>query len=444
MSSARKNHPLIASLLELAPSLKDLMTPEIGITITDRDTQLLYLPGQAGKLEITPGDPLLPDSVSMTSMLENRFVMKKMDHRLGHDYVGRAVPIKDKDGHIIGSLGTVEVVTHELALNTMVVGKSPAFVKAYEHALRAARYNVSVLILGETGTGKELLARLIVQESERRDRTFISVNCASIPPSLFESEMFGYEPGSFTGAQKGGKRGYFELAQNGTIFLDEVGDLDLGLQAKLLRALDTGKITRIGGSREISAHTRIIAATNKDLRNEVRTGKFRPDLFFRLSSIIVTLPPLRDRREDIDLYIDKIFETEKRALNRPNIVLSPEARRRLRDYDYPGNVRELGSILRRAIIFCERGVILGEDLSDQLFFDTKPETSRGDNHEFGHNYSRDARLSAIEIKAIIEVLAAAPSKSEAAKALGISRDTLYRKIKRYSLDKPRIVRATQA
>lgn len=430
MTGTRDIHPLLASLIELAPCLRSLIPSDIGITITDRRTQLLYLPGRAGRLEIMPGDALLPDSVSMTSMLEDRMMIKKMDSRLGHDYVGRAVPIKNQDGQIVGSVGTVELVTHQSVLKGMVIGRSPAFIRAYEQAVKAARYDVSVLILGDTGTGKEVFARLIAQESERRDEPFVAINCASIPPPLFESEMFGYEPGSFTGAQKSGKRGYFEVAKNGTIFLDEVGDLDPGLQGKLLRVLDTGKITRIGGSKEIDVRTRIIAATNKDLRKQAREGSFRVDLFFRLSSIIVILPTLRDRNEDIDLYIDKVFEAEKKKLCRENIQLSAEARQLLRDYDYPGNVRELENILRRTIILCERGVILGEDLEGQLLSDSPRADTLQKGAPSGTNPKpTDARLSTIEANAIIEALAAASTKTEAAKILGISRDTLYRKMR---------------
>ena len=190
-------------------------------------------------------------------------------------------------------------------------------------------------------------------------------------------------------------------------------------------------------------HVRIIAATNKDLRKQVRQGNFRADLFFRLSSIIVTLPPLRDRKEDIELYIDKVFETERRNLSRENVRLSPEARQLLREYDYPGNVRELETILRRSIIFCDRGVILGENLEGQLLSEaSRPEPpgrmALRERPVLSSNRSVDPkRLSSVEMTAIVEALASASTKAQAAKVLGISRDTLYRKIKSYAIDIPR-------
>ena len=426
-------HPTLTLLIEMTPSLQSLISPDLGITVTDLNTQLYYLPGRTGRLNITPGSPILPDSVSMTSMLEDRLVEKKMVRTLGHDYVGRAVPVKDEEGDIIGSFGTVEVVTHQSIVKGMVIGRSPGFVETYTQALKASRYDVGVLLLGETGTGKEVFAQLIVEKSQRRGSPFIAINCASIPPTLFESEMFGYEAGSFTGAQKRGKRGYFEEARDGTIFLDEVGDLDLNLQAKILRVLETGKVMRIGGKKEIDVQTRIIAATNQDLRTKVRNGKFRADLFFRLSSIILRLPPLRERKEDIDLYINKLFQTEKKRLSQENIKLSPEAMQLLRNYDYPGNIRELENILRRSIIFCERDTILRHDVEGNLLSENLDRNSFPVSFPPDSDIKATRRLSFIEKAAIIEALAENETKTQTAKVLGISRETLYRKIKKYRL-----------
>jgi len=427
-------HPTLALLIEMAPALQSLISQDLGITVTDLNTQLCYLPGRTGHLNITPGSLVLPDSVSMTSMLEDRLAVKKMERRLGQDYVGRAVSVKDEEGDIIGSFGTVEVVTHQSILKEMVRGISPGFVETYNQALKASRYDVSVLILGETGTGKEVFAQLIVEGSSRCDSPFIAISCASIPPTLFESEMFGYEAGSFTGAQKRGKRGYFEQARDGTIFLDEVGDLDLNLQAKILRVLETGKVMRIGGKQEINIQTRIIAATNQDLRKKVRNGKFRADLFFRLSSIVLTLPPLRERKEDIDLYINKLFQAEKKRLSREKVKLSPEAMQLLRNYEYPGNIRELKNVLRQAIIFCERDTVLRQDVEGNLLSDNQQGNSLPDSFPPDSGLKAIPKLSCIEKTAIMKALAANKTKTQTAKALGISRDTLYRKIIKYELN----------
>ena len=279
-------------LVRLAPLFQQLIASDIGITVTELHTQLFYLPGKTGKLRIKPGDPVLPDSVSMTSMLEDRLVVRRMERRLGHDYLGRAIPVKNRFGKIIGSFGTVEIVTNKSIVKDMIIGRSSQFMSAYNKALRAARYDDSVLIIGETGTGKEVFARLIVEESKRKEAPFTAINCSSVSPTLFESEMFGYEAGSFTGAQKRGKQGYFEMAHKGTIFLDEIGDLDLNLQAKILRVVETKKVIRVGGTMERSFDARIIASTNKNLTAYIRENKFRGDLFFRLSSMLISLPPL--------------------------------------------------------------------------------------------------------------------------------------------------------
>ncbi len=227
----RNVHPTLQMLVNLGSSLHQLfsLSEEKGITVTDRERQLLYIPGKYGKLEIKSGDPLFPESVSRRCMTEGRPVTCKIEQKLGWDYIGKAVPVHDDCGRIIGSLGTVEVIRTNSIHGQIVMGSSPGFLTAYEQACKAAQYDVSVLICGETGTGKEIMARLIMEESARRDKPFVSINCACIPPSLFESEMFGYESGAFTGAHKNGRAGYFEQVHTGTIFLDEIGELDINL-----------------------------------------------------------------------------------------------------------------------------------------------------------------------------------------------------------------------
>jgi transcriptional regulator of aroF, aroG, tyrA and aromatic amino acid transport len=420
--------PQLKFLIRLAPLFQELIPIDVGITVTDTDTQLFYLPGNSGKLKIKPGDPVLADSGSMTSMLEDRLVVRRMERRLGHDYLGRAVPIKDRFGKIIGSFGTVEIVTNKSIVKNMIIGRSPQLISAYHQALRAARYDESVLIIGETGTGKEMFARLIVEESKRKEAPFVAVNCASITPTLFESEMFGYDTGAFTGAQRGGKQGYFEMAHKGTIFLDEIGDLDLNLQVKLLRVLETGKVNRVGGNRERSVDIRVIAASNQDLKAYVREKKFRGDLFFRLSSIIISIPPLRERKKDLPLYIDRIFSREKQTFKRESLTLSSDAHELLLSYDYPGNIRELENILRRAVITCEGDRISRSDIEEQLLRHGKLKDTALETNQFQID-----RLDSIEKHVILEALGSFPTKTECARALGISRDTLYRKIRKFNL-----------
>jgi transcriptional regulator with PAS, ATPase and Fis domain len=424
----------------MADELHQLLSPEKGLTITDCEHQLLYLPGRGGSLRIEKGDLLLPESVSRQCIREKRFVCQKMERCLGWDYIGKAVPVTDEDGSVIGSVGTVEVIESKSASEGFVLGRSPVFQSACEQARKVARYDVSVLILGETGTGKEVMARYIVSESYRREKPFLTINCASIPPSLFESEMFGYEEGSFTGANKKGREGYFEIARNGTIFLDEIGELDMSLQAKLLRVLETSRILRVGGGREITVDTRIIAATNRDLRQYVKEGRFRADLFFRLSSVIITLPSLRSRKEDLPLYIEKFLQEEGQALGKKDTRLDSRAMDMLLAYDYPGNIRELQNIIKRTLILCDESLIGPEHIEMQMFPDTVDGATERATPEASRVPRGGGRLAAAgldflstEKLALQRALAACPNKSKTALALGISRDTLYRKIRKHGL-----------
>jgi len=424
--------PQLKLLIELAPVFQSLIPFDVGITVTNLNTQLFYLPGKNGRLTIEPGDPVLPDSVSMTSMLEDRLVVRRMERRLGQDYIGRALPIKNKSGRIIGSFGIVEVVTNKSILKDIIVGRSPQFARAYHQALRAARYDASVLIIGETGTGKEVFARLIVEESKRRDGPFVSINCPSVTPTLFESEMFGYEAGAFTGAHKEGRQGYFEIAHGGTIFLDEIGDLDLILQAKLLRVLETRRMTKVGGKKEKSIDIRVISSSNQDLKAYVTEKKFRGDLFFRLSSIIIFLPPLRERKMDLPLYIERIFSKEKETYKKEALSLAPGAYELLLRYEYPGNIRELENILRRAIITCEGDQVQPSDIEEHLLqgkdVERESKITPTERREF-----RIESLESTEKNIISQAMKVFPTRTQLAKALGISRDTLYRKMKKFDL-----------
>lgn len=225
-----------------------------------------------------------------------------------------------------------------------------------------ASSNSTILIRGETGSGKELFARAIHNASPRRDNIFLAINCTAIPDTLLESELFGYEEGTFTGANKGGKLGLFELASGGTLFLDEIGDISSTLQAKLLRVLQEHRVRRIGGNREIPINVRIISATNCNLEQMVKDGLFRQDLYYRLNVIPLYLPPLRERKEDIRLLANYLFQSTVNNINTSIKSISQEAFEKLTNYDYPGNVRELSNIIERAINVAQGSQITAEDI----------------------------------------------------------------------------------
>jgi Nif-specific regulatory protein len=241
-----------------------------------------------------------------------------------------------------------------------IVGTSPALLRALGELERVSSANASVLLLGESGTGKELFARALHLASPRRDAPFVKVNCAAIPETLFESELFGHEKGAFTGAHAA-RPGWFEQADRGTIFLDEVGELPLSMQTKLLRTLQEGTIVRLGGQREVPVDVRLVAATNRELEDEVAAGRFRRDLFYRLNVIPIRLPALRERREDI-ATLALHFLSRANQEHQRNVHLGPAALERLAAHDWPGNIRELGNVIERLVLLAEHPTVTAVDL----------------------------------------------------------------------------------
>jgi DNA-binding NtrC family response regulator len=241
-----------------------------------------------------------------------------------------------------------------------IVGESAAMLSVSQQLQKVAATEATVLLLGESGTGKELFARAIHHISDRRDQPFIALNCAAIPESLVENELFGHEKGAFTGAGNR-KVGKIELAQRGTLFLDEIGELPLASQAKLLRVLEERRFERVGGTQSIDVDVRIVVATNRDLADRIREKLFREDLYFRISAVPLTIPPLRERGDDIDILADHFLEKFSRELGKPPLTLGAEARRRLHEYPWPGNVRELQNALERAVILAE-GFVINHEL----------------------------------------------------------------------------------
>ena len=233
-----------------------------------------------------------------------------------------------------------------------IIGRSQAIMQVKEMIDKVAPTNARVLITGENGTGKELVARQIHEKSNRSHAPFVEVNCAAIPSELIESQLFGHEKGSFTSAHKM-RKGDFELAHGGTLFLDEIGDMSLSAQAKVLRALQENKITRVGGEKEIAVDVRVIAATNKNLKEEIKKGKFREDLYHRLSVIIIEVPPLRERKEDIPLLVEHFIAQICAEQGRAPVVVTPEAVEKLTGFYWSGNIRELRNVIERLVIFSD-------------------------------------------------------------------------------------------
>ncbi|MGL5640870.1 MAG: sigma-54 interaction domain-containing protein, partial [Paraclostridium sp.] len=320
--------------------------------------------------------------------------------------------------------------THRIFLDN-IIGNSYAINKAKEEALMASKTSSTVLITGESGTGKELFARAIHNHSKRLGNPFIAINCAAIPDNLLESELFGYEEGAFTGAKKGGSLGKFELADKGTIFLDEIGDMSLHLQAKLLRVLQEKEVDKIGAKHNVSIDVRIIAATNKDLEDMVKKGTFREDLYYRLNVIPVVLPTLRQRKDDIHLLIEYMIKEYSSKLNKNVENVDFQALEYLCDYSWPGNIRELQNIIEYSVNRCEGKIITLDNIPNRVKNIDK-------NEEVYLN--KDEHISTLDelekheiLKALEKYKDYKKDKDLAAKALGISRATLYRKIEKYKI-----------
>ncbi len=314
-----------------------------------------------------------------------------------------------------------------VSASEMIVGVSKKIEKCVETALSVIDSDVTILVQGETGTGKELIADFIQKNSNRKDKPYIKINCGAIPETLIEAELFGYEKGAFTDA-KVQRIGKFEIANGGTIFLDEVGELSLNAQVKLLRVLQNGELFRIGGNQPITVYVRAIAATNIDLEEAIRKQRFRSDLFYRLNVFPIVIPPLRERKEDIPLLAHHFLEIYKKKLRKLIIGISDNAMVLLKNYDWPGNVRELENIIERAVITCSRKVVTVDDLPKNIIDSAKKETDSRIVVEIG------STMDEVEKRVITETLGyTRGDKKHAAEILGITRKTLYRKLKVYNL-----------
>lgn len=353
------------------------------------------------------------------------FFTKPVDIEIVRTVINRAI----EKYELQKELETLKIENLEKTLKDEIIAESEEMKRAVELSKKVAATDVTVLITGESGSGKELVAKTIHKLSDRRDKPFISVNCAAIPETLLESELFGYERGAFTGASRQ-HIGKFERASKGTIFLDEIGDLSVGLQAKLLRVLQDKEIERLGGTKAVKVDLRLISATNKDLNVAVADGRFRDDLLYRVKVFDINVPPLRERKNDIPLLADYFLKKYSRTIGKNLKGISASAIRFFLNYSWQGNVREMENLIQRAIILENGDMITGETIAELVC-----EGEAKIQHEEIKARDRIETIKAEEEKKlIIDALTETRwKKTDAAARLGISRKSLFNKMKKYGL-----------
>ena len=434
-----------------------------GVMITDPDGKIIFFSAAYGNfLGIDPKSTIgkncaeVVENTRMPTVAQTGIPEINHPHRImGQDMVVQRIPIK-KDGKVIAVYGQVmfedvrdvqalaaklnfleskvklyekELVSLRASKYTIknIVGKSESMTGLKQLALKAAKTNAPVLILGESGTGKELFAHAIHHASDRRPFPFVRLNCAAIPKELLEAELFGYEPGAFTGAGSKGKPGKFELAHRGTIFLDEIGELPLEMQPKLLRVIEEKEIERLGGTRVSRYDFRLIAATQENLEQSVEQGKFRKDLYYRLNVIPVQIPPLRERKDDIKVITEHLVNSLNKDLGMNVTRISPDVMSIFEKYDWLGNVRELSNVLERILYSIEGDTIERHHLP--FFLQTLGIGATP------HNPSSLKRLrEEMEREALVQAIRLANNnKKKASEKLGIHRTALYKKMKKLNI-----------
>lgn len=385
---------------------------------------------------------IFPPNIPLFSAIRNGEYYNNCEmmlERTGSHYLTSGGPIIDEDDHIIGAVATMKDIKDVRTMFYLISGQtnqsfgeiiyaSKAMQRVVSMAKTISRGNSSVLIRGETGTGKELFARAIHAASSRSKNMFVPLNCAAIPDSLLETELFGYRDGAFTGAVKGGRVGLFEFANHGTIFLDEVGELPTNLQAKLLRALQDGKIRRVGDTREIATDVRVIAATNASLEDMIEKGTFREDLYYRLNVIPLFIPPLRERPEDISLLAGYFLKRFAVRLHKQVSEFSDTALRKLTTYHWPGNIRELENVIERAVNVANSDVIIAEQIIlDQDYTPHEP------NIDAGQPRTLEQMVSEVEREALAKALNQYRTLRQIGEALGLSHTAVLKKLRKYGL-----------
>lgn len=439
-----------------------LTDPHDAMTIVDHEARLVYISPiheaffglKLGEGNGRPVEQIIENTRLHKVVASGKTEVGTIQRMRGAERVVSRVPIK-RDGQVLGAIGRVmfkgprqlealsrrirdlegELEFYKRETETLrardygleaIIGRSPAVQRLRAQIVKVAPLEIPVLIRGESGTGKELVAHALHQLSPRRDRSLVNVNAAALPSNLVESELFGYEPGAFTGADKKGRKGKFEQAEGGTIFLDEIGDMPPDIQAKLLRVLQDKIVERVGGDRPRPVDFRLVTASNKDLQSMVESGSFRLDLFYRISPIVIDLPPLRERLDDIPLLVDKFLKEIAYRHARPIPEISAEALSELADRAWPGNIRQLQHELQRAFVFSDGTTIGVQDLSEvprrpQSLPDSGAQTSK--RRELKHV------ISEIQNEQIKEAIAACGgNKKRAAANLGISRSFLYKRL----------------
>lgn len=404
--------------------------------IKEKDVIHEFVEGQEYKgdnLVIVSRSPIIKDGEAVAGVAQVKFrnktmnLLKKLEAK-NIQLEKQSNTIKKQDNELAYYKEEFKRIGRDTYSLDSIIGSDESFVKVKKIAKKAALSNLPVLITGETGTGKEVFAKGIHYESKRGNNILVSINCAAIPSDLLEMELFGYEEGAFTGAKKGGKKGKFEIANNGTIFLDEIGDMPLRMQSKLLRVLQEKKIERIGGYESIPVNSRIIAATNKNLWKLVKEKKFREDLYYRLNVINFTIPPLRKRSNDITDFINYFLEDLNKKYKK-NIRLTKRAKKLMLNHKWSGNIRELKNVIESAFVLAENNIIGVKNLPANLLtcsISEDEKTKKCFLDEIVNLFEKD-----ILIETIIENNY---NMSLTADKLGIHRTTLYKKFDRLNID----------
>jgi len=377
------------------------------------------------------------NSATLSVIQTNNPITVSFDTKTGKKLLSQGKPLFDQNGHLKYVVNTIydlssilttqnkEVLPNSLFNNYNIVAQSEKMLKALSIAIKASNIDLPVLICGETGVGKELIANLVHYSGIRKDKTFLSLNCAAIPESLIESELFGYEPGSFTGSDKKGKKGIFEIADKGTVLLDEIGEMPLSSQAKLLRFLEQKEFIKLGGTRLTKVDVRIIAATNKDLKKLILEGRFRKDLYYRLSAISIYVPPLRERPDDIDILIKFFLSSLNEAYKTKKSIL-PDVVELIKTLSLDGNVRELKNIIERLYFYSINDIITLDDFYQHIGHNKVNETIDSNN-------SLKYKLEAYEKSILEEYYKQYQSTRKLARFLKISQTSAFKKLKKYNI-----------